>query len=438
MSKNVLIIGGNGREHALAWKISQSPLLGSLYVAPGNAGTGLLAQNVAINVMDTKGLLRFAESHAIDLTIVGPDDPLAAGIVDAFQEKGLKIFGPTKTAAQIEWSKAFAKQLMKLAKIPTANFKTFDSYFLALQYANQHGAPIVIKASGLALGKGVYICKTLMEAIEALRNIMVRKIHKQAGQEVVIEDFLTGQEVSIHAFCDGHSFKLFPVAQDHKPIFDHDQGPNTGGMGTISPLPWFTPETLKQVGEEIVQPTLRYMAAEGRPFTGLLYPGLMMTPDGIKVLEYNARFGDPEAMNILPLLQTDFVDICEAIINGALDRLPVTFDKKATVCKYIVPKGYGLPKDHPDAQSTAARIEVGDTGQARLYYSSVDQKDDGLYMTTSRAIGVVGVADNLHDAEVMAENAVAAVRGPVAHRPDIGTAALIQKRIDHMRKIRKE
>ena len=270
MNTNILIIGSGGREHALAWKLAQSPRIGKLYIAPGNGGTRQIAENIAINATDIDSLVQFAIDNEIGLTVVGPDDPLALGVVDAFRAKGLRIFGPTRSAAEIESSKAFAKNLMSETGIPTATFQIFSEYNKALMYIRERGAPIVVKASGLALGKGVYVCKTLAQAEAALAEIMLENVHKDAGREVVVEEFLDGQEISIHAFCDGKTSVLLPPAQDHKPIRDGDEGKNTGGMGTITPVSWVSTDTLKSIDEQIVRPTLQALTRRGRQFSGLL------------------------------------------------------------------------------------------------------------------------------------------------------------------------
>lgn len=340
MASNVLIIGGGGREHALAWKLVQSPRVGKLYVAPGNGGTRDIAENITIEATDIKNLARFAENNSIDLTVVGPDDPLALGVVDVFKSRGLRIFGPTRAAAQIEASKAFAKRLMRDNGIVTAAFRIFRKYESALEYVRKHGAPIVIKASGLALGKGVYPCKTFVEAEKALAEIMLQRVYKQAGDEVVVEEFLNGQEVSIHALCDGKTSILLPAAQDHKPIFDGDKGRNTGGMGTIAPVPWVMRQTLQEVNEEVVRPILRALAKKDRPFTGCLYPGLKMTSDGPKVLEFNSRFGDPETQTYARLLMTDLFDILDACIDGKLVEIAVKWDSVFAVCVVLASEGY--------------------------------------------------------------------------------------------------
>ncbi|MBU2220222.1 phosphoribosylamine--glycine ligase, partial [Patescibacteria group bacterium] len=312
MSSNVLIIDGGGRGHAFLWKLLQSPRVGKLYIAPGNGGTGKIAKNVLIATTDIKSLARFAEKNSIDLTIVGSEDPLALGIVDVFHRRGLRIFGPTRAATQIEASKADAKRLMREQNIPTAPFQIFRKYDNALKYIRKHGAPIVVKASGLALGKGAYPCKTLTKAEKALTEIMLERAYKKAGNEVIVEKFLDGPEISIHALCDGKTSILLPTAQDHKPIFDGDKGKNTGGMGTIAPVPWVNAQTLQDVNEQIVRPTLQALTEKRRAFTGCLYPGLKITTDGPKVLEYNARFGDPETQSYMRLLKTDLLDVFDA------------------------------------------------------------------------------------------------------------------------------
>src|SRR3989344_6166680 len=340
MANNVLIIGSGGREHALAWKLAQSPRIGKLYVAPGNGGTHDIAENISIESTDARGLAHFAEKNSINLTVVGPDDPLALGVVDVFQSRGLRIFGPNRVAAQIEASKAFAKRLMHDSDIPTAPFRIFRKHESALEYVRKHGAPIVVKASGLALGKGAYPCKTLAKAEEALAEIMLEHAYKQAGNEVIVEDFLNGQEVSIHALCDGKTSILLPTAQDHKPIFDGDKGKNTGGMGTIAPVPWVTDQTLRKVNEQIVRPTLQALAKKGKPFTGCLYPGLKMTDKGPKVLEFNARFGDPETQSYVRLLKTDLLDVLDACVDGALGELEVEWRPGFAACVVLASGGY--------------------------------------------------------------------------------------------------
>ncbi|MDP2649078.1 MAG: phosphoribosylamine--glycine ligase, partial [bacterium] len=294
MATDVLIVGGGGREHSLAWKLAQSPQIGKLYIAPGNGGTANLGENIPIGAMELEKLADFAAEKNVGLTVCSMDDPLAAGIVDLFRERGLRIWGPSKSAARIESSKAFAKQLMSDAKVPTAAFKVFSAYAHALGYVRRQGVPIVIKASGLALGKGVYVCKTVEEAEAALKEILLDRVHNDAGSEVVIEEFLDGPEISIHALCDGSTHLMFPPSQDHKTILEGDKGPMTGGMGTYVPVPWVDDDAMSGIEAQVVGPTLDALGRSGVQFTGLLYPGLKMTANGPKVLEFNARFGDPE------------------------------------------------------------------------------------------------------------------------------------------------
>ncbi len=347
--KKILIIGDRAREHALAWKLKQSPEVGEIFIAPGNAGTALVGKNVPIKITDTAALRDFAKKEKIDLTVVGSDEPGPLGIVDQFKKEGLLIFGPTQAAAQIEASKAFSKKLMKEEGIPTAAFETFTDYDSAIGYVDEKGTPIVIKASGLAAGKGAIVCKTIDEAHAALKEIMVDKIFGDAGAEVVVEEFLEGQEISIHAFSDGKTFKMFPTAQDHKPIGDGDAGPNTGGMGTIAPVPWTDADLIERVKAKIVEPTLNGLAKRGSPFAGILYPGLMMTKNGPRVLEFNARFGDPEAQSYLRLLKTDLFMVLEACAKGELDKLDIEWQSGFAACVVIASGGYpdeykkGLP-----------------------------------------------------------------------------------------------
>src|SRR4051812_37706552 len=284
MAIDVLIVGSGGREHALGWKIAQSPRVGKLYFAPGNGGTRALGENVHIPATAVETLAQFAQEKSIDLTVVGPDDTLALGIVDVFKSRGLRIFGPSKMAAQVEASKAFAKNLMQEAGVPTAEFAVFADYKSALKYVREKGAPIVVKASGLALGKGVYVCTALTEAEEVLKRILIDRVHGEAGNQVVIEEFLDGPEISIHVISDGKSFKMFPSSQDHKRVGDNDTGPNTGGMGTVAPLPWVSTEMMKLLEDSVVRPALEALAYRDTPFVGILYPGIKMTPKGPKVL----------------------------------------------------------------------------------------------------------------------------------------------------------
>lgn len=338
----VLVIGSGGREHALIWKISQSPLVNEIYCAPGNGGTKDLATNVNISVMEFEKLADFAEKNQIDLTVVGPDDPLVAGIVDEFEKRNLKVFGPRKNAAIIEGSKAFSKDLMKKYKIPTAEYEVFSNAEEAFLYLKSCKYPIVIKADGLALGKGVLICKNEEEAKASVTSIMVDKDFGLAGDKIVVEEFMEGREVSVLAFCDGKTIKPMTSAQDHKRAKDNDEGLNTGGMGAFSPSPFYTVEVEEFCREHIYQKTLDAMKAEGREFVGILFVGLMLTKDGPKVLEYNARFGDPETQVVLPRMKNDIVPVFLSCIEGNLDKIELEFTKEACVTVVLASDGYPI------------------------------------------------------------------------------------------------
>ena len=325
----VLIVGSGGREHAIAWSVAKSPKVDKIYCAPGNAGIAEFAECVNIKAMEFDKLVAFAKENAIDLTIIGMDDPLVGGVVDAFESEGLRVFGPRKNAAIIEGSKAFSKDLMKKYKIPTAAYENFTDPDEAIKYLETAKMPIVLKADGLALGKGVLICNTLEEAKEGVKTLMLDKQFGDAGNEIVIEEFMTGREVSVLAFCDGKTIKCMTSAQDHKRAKDGDQGLNTGGMGTFSPSPFYNDEVEAFCEKYVYQSTIDAMASEGRPFTGILFTGLMITEDGPKVLEYNARFGDPEAQVVLPRMKNDIIDVMEACIDGKLSDVELEFEDEA-------------------------------------------------------------------------------------------------------------
>ncbi len=339
----ILIVGGGGREHAIAWSVAKSPKVDKIYCAPGNAGIMEYAECIPIGAMEFEKLIAFAKEKEIDLTIIGMDDPLAGGIVDGFEKAGLKVFGPRKNAAVIEGSKAFSKDLMKKYNIPTAAYENFDDPDKALAYLedlDKTQFPIVLKADGLALGKGVLICQTLEEAKDGVRTIMQDKKFGDAGNTMVIEEFMTGREVSVLAFVDGKTVKTMTSAQDHKRAQDGDQGLNTGGMGTFSPSPFYTEQIDAFCQEKIFQPTVDAMAKEGRPFTGILFFGLMLTENGPKVLEYNARFGDPEAQVVLPRMENDIIDVIEACLEGRLADVDLAFEDNAAVCVVLASQGY--------------------------------------------------------------------------------------------------
>lgn len=338
----VLVIGSGGREHALVWKLNQSKEIKKLYCAPGNAGTYELAKNIPISANDLKGLLEFSQKEKIDLTVVGPEEPLALGIVDKFTKSGLEIFGPTRKAAQIEASKIFAKKFMKRFAIPTADFEVFDDYNRALSYLRSCSFPKVIKADGLAAGKGVSVCHSLTEAEEALKKMMLEKVFSGAGESVVIEEYLAGEEASILAFTDGETIIPMIPAQDHKPVFDGDKGPNTGGMGCYAPAPIVTPSLLQAITKQVLIPTIQGMKKIGRPYKGVLYAGLMIKGKGFKVLEFNCRFGDPETQVILPLLQSDLLEIIQSCLAGRLGEVQIKWEKGSCVCVVLASGGYPL------------------------------------------------------------------------------------------------
>jgi len=437
----VLLIGNGAREHAIAEAVMRSrhrPRLFS-YMKGNNPGIADLSDKVLLGSYgDLEAICRFAVESKADFAVVGPEDPLNSGVVDALKKNGIPSVGPTQKLARLETSKSFTRTLLAKYGIPgNPEFRVFTSLEGIEDFLKGLDG-IVVKPDGLTGGKGVLVqgdhFETVEEALKYCRDVLAEH------PSVIIDEKLEGEEFSLQCLSDGRTVVATPPVQDHKRRFIDDRGPNTGGMGSYScedhSLPFMTRKDVEE-GLAITQKVAEAIYREtGDYYKGVMYAGFMITKNGLRLLEYNARFGDPEAMNILPLLKTDFVDLCRAIVNGTLDRLPVEFEKKATVCKYVVPRGYGLPKDHPDAGTTSAKIDVGDVGGARLYYASVDKRADGLYMSTSRAIGVVGIADTLEDAETIAEKAVAAVKGPVAHRPDIGTKPLIRKRIEHMKKIR--
>jgi phosphoribosylamine---glycine ligase len=438
---NILLVGNGAREHAMAEAVLRSkenPHLFS-FMKANNPGIAKLSEKVKLgSYSDLKTIVDFAKENKIEFAVIGPEDPLNNGVVDALAAAGIPAVGPTKSLARLETSKSFTRNLVAKYNIPgNPQFKVFTTIAGVESFLNELES-IVIKPDGLTGGKGVMVqgdhFATIQEALNLCKQILA-----ESGSLIVEEKF-DGEEFSMQCLCDGKTVVATPLVQDHKRRFDGDKGPNTGGMGSYSmpdhSLPFLKPHDLQEGLEITRQVAAALLKETGSPYKGVMYGGFIATKNGAKLLEYNARFGDPEAMNILPLLKTDFVEICRHIINGTLDKLKIEFEPKATICKYVVPKGYGLPADHPDAASMRAKIEVGDVGKARLYYSSVDQRADGLYLSSSRAIGIVGIADTIAEAEKIAQDGVLAVNGPVAYRTDIGTQALIQKRIDHMKKIR--
>ena len=400
----ILIVGGGGREHAIAWKLAKSPKVEKLYCAPGNAGIAEVAECVNIGVMEFDKLVAFAKEHEIDLTVVAPDDPLAAGAVDAFEAAGLRAFGPRANAAILEGSKAFSKDLMKKYGIPTAAYETFNDPEKALAYLETAKMPIVFKADGLALGKGVLICKDLEEAKAGVKTLMMDKQFGSAGDEIVIEEFMTGREVSVLSFVDGKTIKIMTSAQDHKRAKDGDQGLNTGGMGTFSPSPFYTPEVDAFCKEHIYQKTVDAMKAEGREFKGIIFFGLMLTADGPKVLEYNARFGDPETQVVLPRMKNDLVDLFEACIDGTLDQIELEFEDNAAVCVVLASAGY--PEHYEKGFEIRGLENFRDKEGYYVFHAGSKFDDQGRVVTNGgRVLGVTATGSNLKEARANAYKA---------------------------------
>jgi len=422
---NILVIGSGGREHALCWKIKQSPKVKRLYCAPGNGGIAGIAECVDIKVDDVELLLQFALRKQIDLTIVGPEASLVVGIVDAFAQKGLKIFGPSKAAAELEGSKVFAKEFMQRRNIPTALYKVFDNAVLAQAFLQESQFPLVIKADGIAAGKGVYVCADLTQAKAAIDEIMVQKIFGAAGNKIVIEECLQGPEVSVLAVCDGKHFLIMPTSQDHKRIFDDDLGLNTGGMGAFSPSPLVTADVLDQIITRVIEPTIRGMYQEGNPFKGVLFAGLMLTTDGPKALEFNVRFGDPETQSILPRLQSDIVEIFLAACDGRLHEIKVKWDEQACVCVVIASGGYPGKYQNGFAIKGLDQIKDQDTV---VFHAGTKNEVGTLVTNGGRVLGVTSLGRNLEAAATKAYNAVSQIEfDHMFFRRDIASKALKEK-----------
>ena len=418
----VLLVGGGGREHAIAQALRRSPQVETLYCAPGNAGIAQIAECVPIGTMDFDALTAFAADNKIDLTVCSMDDPLCAGIVDAFEAKGLRIFGTPANAAIIEGSKAFSKDLMKKYGIPTAAYEIFDDAEKALAYLETSRYPIVLKASGLALGKGVLICEDREQARAGIAELMVDKKFGAAGDKIVIEEFMTGREVSALAFVDGKHYKLMTSSQDHKRIGDGDTGLNTGGMGTFSPSPFYTEEVHRFCEEHIYQKTVDAMAAEGRPFTGVLYFGLMLTQDGPKVLEYNTRFGDPETQVVLPRMKTDIVDVMDACIDGTLDQIDLEFYDNAAVCVVLASGGY--PQSYEKGKVITGLERFDNADGYYCFHAGTKFDDNGNVVTSGgRVLGVTAVGPTLKEARAAAYEAAGWIHFDGQYmRHDIGKA----------------
>jgi len=419
----VLVIGSGGREHALIWKLKQSSHVKEIFCAPGNGGISGVAQCVDIRPEDTNGLVRFALKEMIDLTIVGPEVSLVAGVVDEFEKVGLRIFGPSKQAAQLEGSKVFAKEFMHRHGIPTANFKTFNNFSEAKQFLAKIRYPAVIKADGLAGGKGVVICQNLEEADHALDQIMVEKIYKEAGSHVVIEEFLKGEEVSIMAVSDGKHFQILETSQDHKRIFDGDIGPNTGGMGAYSPAPIVSGDYLQSIATAVIAPAIRGMEMEGNVFRGILYAGLMITETGINVLEFNVRFGDPETQAIIPRLKTDLMDIIFASLEGSLDKIRIEWETRACVCVVMSSRGY--PKSYEKGKEITGLDAAASVQDTFIFHAGTEKKEGKILTSGGRVLGVTSLGNDIEGAIENAYKSVEKIKfDGCFFRRDIGAKAL--------------
>ncbi len=415
----LLVIGSGGREHTIVWKAAQSPKIDKIYCAPGNGGIAELAECVDINVMDKEKMVAFAKDNAIDLVMVAPDDPLVDGMVDAMEAAGIRAFGPRANAAIIEGSKAFSKELMKKYNIPTAGYEVFTDSESAIEYLKKGTFPAVIKADGLALGKGVIIAQDLAEAEEAVHEMIDNGKFGKSGSCVVIEEFLTGPEVSVLAFTDGKTVKPMVSAQDHKRAFDNDEGLNTGGMGTFSPSRLYDKAKADECMENIFLPTIKAMAAEGRPFKGVLYYGLMMTENGVKVIEYNCRFGDPETQVVLPRLKTDLVEIMEAVIDERLDEIEIEWEDNAAVCVVMASGGY--PVEYKKGYEISGLDAVAKESDITVFHAGTAVKDGKTVTNGGRVLGVTAVAENLDAAIKRSYEAVEKISFKDAHyRRDIG------------------
>ena len=417
----VLVVGSGGREHAICMSVAKSSKVDKLYCAPGNAGISQVAELVPIKAMEFDKLADFAEENKIDFTIIGMDDPLVGGVVDVFEKRGLKCFGPKANAAILEGSKAFSKDLMKKYNIPTAAYENFDNPDDAIEYIKKAKMPIVLKADGLALGKGVLICNTLEEALDGVKTIMQDKKFGDAGSTMVVEEFMTGHEVSVLSFCDGKTIKIMSSSQDHKRAGDGDTGLNTGGMGTFSPSPFYTDEVDAFCKEHIYQATVDAMVAEGRPFKGVIFFGLMLTEDGPKVLEYNARFGDPEAQVVLPRMKNDIIDVMEACVDGTLDKIDLQFEDNAAVCVVLASNGY--PVSYEKGYKISG-LDKFDNDEYYCFHAGTAFDNDGNFITNGgRVLGVTAKGDTLIDARSKAYDATKWVQFDNKYmRNDIGKA----------------
>lgn len=417
----VLIVGGGGREHAIATSVAKNKDVEKIYCAPGNAGIGLIAECVPIGVMEFDKIVAFAKEKSIDFTIVAPDDPLVGGLVDELEKAGLRAFGPRKNAAILEGSKAFSKDLMKKYNIPTAAYENFDNAADAIKYLETSDFPIVLKADGLALGKGVLICQTKEEAIDGVKSIMCDKKFGTAGNKMVIEEFMTGREVSVLSFVDGKTIKTMTSAQDHKRAGDGDTGLNTGGMGTFSPSPFYTEEVDEFCKKYVYQATVDAMAAEGREFKGIIFFGLMLTPKGPKVLEYNARFGDPEAQVVLPRMKNDLIEVMQACIDGTLDKIDLQFEDNAAVCVVLASEGY--PVSYEKGYLIQGLDKFENSNDYYCFHAGTKQTEQGIVTNGGRVLGITATGNNLKEARKKAYEATEWVTFKNKYmRHDIGKA----------------
>ncbi len=419
MGKKVLVVGSGGREHALAWKLAQSPQVDKIFVAPGNGGTANIVQNVDIKFTDTTTLLNFAISKKIDLVVIGQEAASEAGVVDALIDAGLTVFGPTKAAVRIESSKAFSKDLMRDQNIPTANFKNFNDPTKALIYIENHTLPFVIKASGLAEGKGAVVCTSLAQARKTINEIMVKKIFKNAGDIVVIEDFLSGQEISTHALCDGNQAVLFPPSQDHKQVYDGDIGPNTGGMGVIAPVPWVTDAQMDIVRNKIIEPALKGLSDAGSPFKGCIYPGLMIDDKKVNVIEFNARFGDPEAQVYMRLLDADLFEVLTGCANGQLDPSKIKWGGGAAISVALCSGGY--PGPYQKGLQITGIEQAEKLEDVVVFQAGTKMINDQLVTNGGRVLHVTATGSSIDDARTKVYKAIKLISFEGMHyRTDIG------------------
>ncbi len=419
----VLVVGGGGREHALAWKIAQSPRVTAVYAAPGNAGTETVARNVPIAADDVDSLAAFAQAEGIDLTVVGPEAPLVLGIADRFRERGLRVFGPSAAAARLEGSKAFAKAVMERFGVPTAAYREFTDPAEAKAYIREQGAPIVVKADGLAAGKGVTVARTVDEALSAVDAMMVAREFGDAGGRIVVEECLEGEEASFLAFCDGRTVLPMDSSQDHKPVFDDDRGPNTGGMGAYSPAPVVTPELFDRIVATVVRPVVEGLAAEGTPYVGVLYAGLMIRGDEVKVLEFNCRFGDPECQPIVLRMKGDLVPVLEACVDGTLEGVTLEWDPRPAVCVVMASGGY--PGAYEKGLEIRGLAEAEALEDVVVFHAGTRREDGRIVTAGGRVLGVTALGADIPGAIRRAYEAVERISWPGCHyRRDIGRKAL--------------